>query len=100
MSVPLVLLLQLHEHRYPGQEHVAGSPKIPTIMYYDSSGRMRSAGAETALPETTETAEEEEWLKVEWYDEHFNMRIQLAKSLVVHYEGSSFASGRSTCHRS
>lgn len=56
----------LENHRYPGQEHVAGSPKIPTVMYYDRSGKMQSAGAETALPETTETAEEEEWLKVEW----------------------------------
>lgn len=56
--------------RYPGQEHVAGSPKIPTVMYYDSAGKMRSAGAETQLPETTETAEEEEWLKVEWCVPH------------------------------
>ena len=42
-------------------------------MFYDSTGKMRSAGVETTLPETVEKAGEEEWLKVEWYrnDPHF-----------------------------
>lgn len=36
-------------------------------MFYDATSRMRSAGAETELPEVVEEFEDENWLKVEWY---------------------------------
>lgn len=52
--------------RYPGQEHVAGSTKIPTVLYYDHEGTIRCAGAEALLGQNIETAEDEGWFKVEW----------------------------------
>ena len=52
--------------RYPGQEYASGSPKIPSIIYYDKNGKMRAAGAETQLDNITETAEDEGWVRVEW----------------------------------
>lgn len=36
-------------------------------MYYDKEGKMVSAGAETLAGEVEEQAEEEGWMKVEWY---------------------------------
>ncbi|KAJ7285065.1 hypothetical protein C8J57DRAFT_1432280 [Mycena rebaudengoi] len=45
--------------RFPGQEHVAGNCKIPSILWYDSSGRM----AETSS--ILSTAEDEGWIKAE-----------------------------------
>ncbi|THH05876.1 hypothetical protein EW145_g4483 [Phellinidium pouzarii] len=53
--------------RYPGQEHVSGSSKIPTILCYDSQGSLRAAGAEALLPENIEKFEDEEWVKAEWF---------------------------------
>lgn len=52
--------------RYPGQEHAAGSSKIPTVLLYDSNGKVRAAGAETLLAENVEQAEDEGWIKVDW----------------------------------
>ncbi|KAI5114568.1 hypothetical protein M0805_008181 [Coniferiporia weirii] len=54
--------------RYPGQEHVSGSSKIPSVLYYDRQGLLRAAGAEALLGKNVERAEDEEWTKVEWYD--------------------------------
>jgi hypothetical protein len=52
--------------RYPAQEHVGGSSKIPSILYYDQSGTARAFGAEALQESTIERAEEEQWIKVEW----------------------------------
>jgi hypothetical protein len=51
---------------FPGQEGVGGDSKIPTIIYYDSQGEFRAAGAEATLPSVLSEAEEEEWIKAEW----------------------------------
>jgi hypothetical protein len=51
--------------RFPGQEHVAGNSKIPTIMYYDKKGRMKAAGAEADNASITDKAEDEHWTKAE-----------------------------------
>ena len=51
-------------YSYPGND--AGSAKVPTVMYYDSSGEMRAAGSKAVLPDTVEEAQEEGWTKVEW----------------------------------
>ncbi|KAF8989890.1 hypothetical protein BDQ17DRAFT_1372603 [Cyathus striatus] len=56
--------------RFPAQEHVGGDSKIPTIMYYDKNGTMRAAGAEAMLEGTEESAEDEGWMKVEWFKLH------------------------------
>ncbi|KAJ3744472.1 hypothetical protein DFH05DRAFT_1617472 [Lentinula detonsa] len=53
--------------RFPGQEHVAGNSKIPTIMYYDSEGKMMAAGAEADTPSILSLAEDEGWIKVELF---------------------------------
>lgn len=54
-------------HRFPGQEHVAGNSKIPSIMYYDRHGRMKAAGAEADGASVLAQAEDEGWIKVELY---------------------------------
>ena len=46
---------------------MASSSKIPSVIYYDESGRVKAAGAETELDSVVELAEEEEWLKVQWF---------------------------------
>ncbi|KAE9394398.1 hypothetical protein BT96DRAFT_958796 [Gymnopus androsaceus JB14] len=53
--------------RFPGQEHVAGNSKIPTIMYYDREGKMMAAGAEADTPSMLSLAEDEGWIKVELF---------------------------------
>lgn len=52
---------------YPGQEHIAGTQKVPSVLYYDSEGNVMAACAEALLSETIEKAEDEDWQKVEWY---------------------------------
>ncbi|SRR6266702_852683 len=51
--------------RYPGQEHVAGSYKIPTLMFYDQDGNMKVAGAEADSNAIIDLAEDEGWTKAE-----------------------------------
>jgi len=52
--------------KFPGQTAM-GSSKIPTVMFYDQAGNMKCAGAETTLPENVSDADEENWIKVEWF---------------------------------
>ena len=51
--------------RFPGQEHVAGNSKIPSIMYYDIHGVMKAAGAEADGAAVLAQAEDEGWIKTE-----------------------------------
>ncbi|KAF7316791.1 hypothetical protein HMN09_00412200 [Mycena chlorophos] len=51
--------------RFPGQEYVAGNSKIPSMLYYDSNGRMIAAGAEAEG--LAAQAEEESWTKVDLF---------------------------------
>ncbi|KIJ93872.1 hypothetical protein K443DRAFT_377127 [Laccaria amethystina LaAM-08-1] len=51
--------------RFRGQ--VNESLKIPTIIYYDASGKVRAVGAEAVQEDNYGTAEEEGWVKVEWF---------------------------------
>ncbi|EJD06533.1 uncharacterized protein FOMMEDRAFT_76543 [Fomitiporia mediterranea MF3/22] len=53
--------------RYPGQEHVTGNTKIPSLLYYDRSGRVVAAGAEAESGQTADEAEDEGWTKVELF---------------------------------
>lgn len=52
---------------YPGQEHVAGNSKIPSILYYDRGGNVVAVGAEAETTQIMSQAEDEEWTKVELY---------------------------------
>lgn len=51
--------------RFPGQEHVAGNSKIPSILYYDKRGDLKAAGAEADANQIQALAEDENWHKVE-----------------------------------
>ncbi|KAJ7593305.1 hypothetical protein C8J56DRAFT_779532 [Mycena floridula] len=53
--------------RFPGQEHIAGNSKIPTILYYNKHGKMTAAGAEAETTSILSMAEEEGWTKVELF---------------------------------
>ncbi|KAF9222351.1 hypothetical protein BS17DRAFT_818684 [Gyrodon lividus] len=60
--------------RYPAQEHVGGDNKIPSILYYDQQGNVRAIGAETSQPHIIEQAEEERWVKLEWWKLHLRAK--------------------------
>ncbi|KAK2460281.1 hypothetical protein APHAL10511_007670 [Amanita phalloides] len=51
--------------RFPGQEHVAGNTKIPSVIYYDKEGSLVAAGAEADTAAIVPKAEDEGWIKVE-----------------------------------
>lgn len=53
--------------RFPGQEHVAGNCKIPSVLWYDARGKMVAAGAEAETSTIVSQAEDEGWIKVELY---------------------------------
>ena len=52
---------------FPGQEHVAGSYKIPTILYYNKDGNVEVAGAEAEGNAIMDLAEDNGWIKAELY---------------------------------
>ncbi|KAI9573191.1 hypothetical protein HD554DRAFT_2059675 [Boletus coccyginus] len=56
--------------RYPAQEHVGGDNKIPSILYYDRQGSLRAVGAEALQQHIIDQAEEEKWVKLEWWKLH------------------------------
>jgi hypothetical protein len=53
--------------RFPGQEHVGDDSKVPTIIYYDQAGKVRAVGAEAMRDGIDKIAEDENWVKAEWY---------------------------------
>jgi hypothetical protein len=53
--------------RFPAQESVGGDSKIPSILYYDQEGRLCAVGAEATQESVIEKAEDEGWLKLEWF---------------------------------
>jgi len=54
--------------RFPAQEYISGASKIPTIIYYDPAGNVKAVGAEAVKEGILEIAEDEHWVKAEWYD--------------------------------
>ncbi|KAF8132021.1 hypothetical protein EV363DRAFT_1583618 [Boletus edulis] len=56
--------------RFPATDHVGGNSKIPSIVYYDLEGVPRAFGGEALQESVIETAEDEEWVKVEWWKLH------------------------------
>ncbi|RXW25678.1 hypothetical protein EST38_g185 [Candolleomyces aberdarensis] len=57
-------------NRFPGHEQIRGESKIPTIIYYDSLGKVRAIGAEAIKEGISETALDEGWTKAEWFKLH------------------------------
>ncbi|KAG6334774.1 hypothetical protein ID866_4307, partial [Astraeus odoratus] len=60
--------------RYPAQEHVGGDNKIPSILYYDQQLVPRAVGAETLQQHIIEQADEENWVKLEWWKLHLRAK--------------------------
>ncbi|KAF8840351.1 hypothetical protein BDN67DRAFT_903748 [Paxillus ammoniavirescens] len=56
--------------RFPAQEHIGGDNKIPSIMYYDQKSVVRAIGAETSQPHVIKQAEDENWIKLQWWKLH------------------------------
>ncbi|KAG1721510.1 uncharacterized protein EDB91DRAFT_1176212 [Suillus paluster] len=65
--------------RYPAQEHVGGDSKIPSIIYYDLQGDVRAVGAEALQEHIIEQAEDEGWVRLEWWKLHLRAK-RLASS--------------------
>ncbi|KAL4079085.1 hypothetical protein J3A83DRAFT_4367804 [Scleroderma citrinum] len=60
--------------RYPAQEHIGGDNKIPSILYYDQQHVVRAVGAEALQPHIIEQAEDENWVKLEWWKLHLRAK--------------------------
>lgn len=59
---------EIHLQRFPAQEQVGGDAKIPSIIWYDQDGNVKSVGAE-ALADQEWVVEEEEdngLIRAEW----------------------------------
>jgi hypothetical protein len=52
--------------RFPAQPPVGGDAKVPSLLYYDNIGNVRSVGAEVLTESVMEDAVTEEWTKAEW----------------------------------
>jgi len=52
--------------RFPAQENISGASKIPTVICYDLSGKVRAVGAEAMNVSIYLVAEDENWVKAEW----------------------------------
>jgi hypothetical protein len=57
-----------HDPSFPGQEHVAGNSKIPSVVYYDRHGKLVAAGAEADTAAVIQQAEDNNWIKTDLYD--------------------------------
>lgn len=62
----LSLNLTNNLYRFPAQDHVGADSKVPSVIYYDQSGRARACGAEALRESVAEQAEEGGWEKAEW----------------------------------
>ena len=52
--------------RFPAHEYVSGASKIPTVIYYDLSGKVRAVGAEAMKESIYLVADDQKWVKAEW----------------------------------
>ncbi|KAJ7178302.1 hypothetical protein C8R46DRAFT_1076300 [Mycena filopes] len=62
--------------RFPAQPDVGGDSKVPTSIFYSREGIIRSQGAETALAEYKERAEDEGWELARWFKLHLRPEVQ------------------------
>ncbi|KAF8885937.1 hypothetical protein BD779DRAFT_1471329 [Infundibulicybe gibba] len=67
--------------RYPGQEHVGGDSKTPTVLYYDMDGKVCAAGVEAAGEEIVDKALEHGWFKAEWFKMHLGPKNSVQRCL-------------------
>lgn len=69
--------------RFPAQEHVTGSSKIPTIIYYDPRGSVRAVGAEAIKDGVLELATDNGWVKAEWFKLHLRPRTRSTEHIAA-----------------
>jgi len=63
---PKVRFSVLIPRSFPGDQRTAGTARVPTLIYYDQTGKVRAVGAEAMREGIHEQAEEEQWIKSEW----------------------------------
>ncbi|KAL0564792.1 hypothetical protein V5O48_017245, partial [Marasmius crinis-equi] len=56
--------------KFLGQGKIGGDSKIPSIIYYDQDGKVRTAGTEATEESFLEEAEDEGYIGVEWFKLH------------------------------
>ncbi|TEB36989.1 hypothetical protein FA13DRAFT_1787269 [Coprinellus micaceus] len=66
--------------RFPAHEQVSGASKIPTVLYYDKAGKVRAVGAEALQEGIFEQAEENGWIKAEWFKLHIRPKDNSSSS--------------------
>ncbi|CAA7260337.1 unnamed protein product [Cyclocybe aegerita] len=69
--------------RFPAHEHISGASKIPTIIYYDRTGKVRAVGAEAMKEGIYELAEDENWTKAEWFKLHLRSKAGAGRNLTT-----------------
>lgn len=67
--------------RFPAQQKVGGDSKIPSIIYYDKDGAVRAVGAEATQEGFLEEAEDNEFIKVEWFKLHLRPKTLAASHI-------------------
>ncbi|KAG6369907.1 hypothetical protein JVT61DRAFT_13374 [Boletus reticuloceps] len=81
--------------RFPATDHVGGNSKIPSIVYYDLEGVPRAFGGKALQESVIERAEDEEWVKVEWWKLHLRPK-NLASNHVTDQDLPPLPTNRST----
>lgn len=81
--------------RFPGQEHVAGNTKIPSVIYYDRHGKMMAAGAEADTSGIQAQAEDEGWIKAELFVYALSYQCSTTNHL---YTASNYVSVHAQCN--
>ncbi|PPQ98997.1 hypothetical protein CVT24_003479 [Panaeolus cyanescens] len=62
--------------QFPAQKSVGADCKIPTILYYDTKGNMRAAGAEACDDGIADEVEDQGWVKAEWFKLHLRPKTK------------------------
>ncbi|XP_006460500.1 hypothetical protein AGABI2DRAFT_67456 [Agaricus bisporus var. bisporus H97] len=63
-----------HVTKFPGQAKPGADSKIPSIMYYDQKGKVCAIGEEADGDSVEEKAEDNNWIKLEWFKMHYRPR--------------------------
>ncbi|KAK2462912.1 hypothetical protein APHAL10511_005110 [Amanita phalloides] len=52
--------------QFPGQQEVGGDSKIPSVVYYDSNGRVVAIGSDTDTDTNPEIAQRDDLSEARW----------------------------------
>ncbi|KAJ3512906.1 hypothetical protein NMY22_g15199 [Coprinellus aureogranulatus] len=67
--------------RFPAHEQISGASKIPTVIYYDKEGNVCAVGAEAMREGIFEQAEDEGWIKSEWFKLHIRPKSDSTRQI-------------------